>query len=106
MLETTNLKNISTKFAIARNSPSLKENKAMRAIAYSMDLLIPGLYIWLHSFSFRIGGSIPDDIPYKYPGKIHADSGIALVLPGYRIFTTYQGTYDPKQTLDRGANSF
>ena len=98
MLKTTNLKNISKKFAIARNCASSKENEAMRAIAYSMDLLLPGLYIWLLSFSFRIGGSVPDDIPYKYPGKIHELTGIALVLPGYRIFTTYQGTYDPKQT--------
>jgi len=106
MLETTNLKNISKKFAIARNSPSLKQNEAMRAIAYSMDLLIPGLYIWLLGFSFRIGGSVPDDIPYKYPGKIHSSTGIALVLPGYRIFTSYQGSYDPKQTSDTGANSF
>ncbi|WP_267871823.1 hypothetical protein [Nostoc sp. CHAB 5715] len=31
MLETTNLKNISKKFAIARNSASFKENEAMRA---------------------------------------------------------------------------
>ncbi|MEH2054956.1 MAG: hypothetical protein V7K97_01995 [Nostoc sp.] len=106
MLEITNLKNISKKFAIARNSPSFKENEAMRAIAYSMDLLLPGLYIWLLGFSFRIGGSIPDDIPYKYPGKIHSNTGIALVLPGYRIITTYQGSYDPKQTSDTGTNSF
>lgn len=45
MLKTTNLKNISKKFAIARNSASLKENEAMRAIAYSMDLLLAGLYM-------------------------------------------------------------
>ncbi|MBG1267673.1 hypothetical protein F8S12_15175 [Nostoc sp. WHI] len=92
------MKNISKKFAIARNCASFKENEPMRAIAHSMDLLIPGLYIWLLGFSFRIGGSVPDDIPYKYIGKIHSYTGIALVLPGYRIFTTYQGTYDPKET--------
>lgn len=106
MVETTNLKNIAKKFAIARNHASFKENEAMRAIAYSMDLLIPGLYIWLPGFSFRIGGSVPDDVPYKYPGEIHELIGIALVLPGYRIFTTYQGSYDPKQTPDTGANTF
>ncbi|MDZ8186148.1 MAG: hypothetical protein RMX96_15000 [Nostoc sp. ChiSLP02] len=106
MLETTNLKNISKKFAIARNSASSQENEAMRAIAYSMDLLIPGLYIWVLGFSFRIGGSIPDDMPYKYPGKIHSLTGITLVLPGYRIFTTYRGSYDPKQTSDTGVNNF
>ncbi|YAG17845.1 hypothetical protein NSTC745_07248 [Nostoc sp. DSM 114161] len=106
MLKNTNLKSISKKFPIARNCAWLKQNEAMRAIAYSMDLLIPGLYIWLLGFSFRIGGSVPDDMPYKYPGKIHSNAGIALVLPGYRIFTTYQGTYDPTQTSDTGANSF
>ncbi|MEH1963413.1 MAG: hypothetical protein V7L05_26915 [Nostoc sp.] len=124
MLETTNLKNISKNFALARNCTSFKENEAMRAIAYSMDLLLPGLYIWLLGFSFRIGGSVPDDIPYKYPGKIHPTgsavplcwnnktglphsyTGIALVLPRYRIFTTYQGIYDPKQTSNTEANSF
>ncbi|MBD0386488.1 MAG: hypothetical protein ICV54_08150 [Nostoc sp. C3-bin3] len=106
MLETTNLKNISKKSAIARNWASFKENEPMRAIAYSMDLLLPGLYIWLFGFSFRIGGNVPDDIPYKYPGKIHSNTGIALVLPGYKVFTTYQGSYDPKQTSNTGASSF
>ncbi|MUH00484.1 hypothetical protein F7734_52745 [Scytonema sp. UIC 10036] len=74
-----------------------KENEQMRAISYSMDLLIPGSYIWFPGFSIRIGGSIPDDLPYKYPRKIHSPIGIALVLPGYKIFTAYQGTYDPRE---------
>jgi hypothetical protein len=74
---------------------SLDQNEKMRAITYSMDLLIPGLYIWLFGFSIRIGGSVPDDQPYKYPGKIHSSVGIALVLPGYKILSTYHGTYDP-----------
>ena len=30
---------------------------AGRAIAYSMDALIPGLYIWIGSLKIRIGGS-------------------------------------------------
>ncbi|OCQ90091.1 hypothetical protein BCD64_19360 [Nostoc sp. MBR 210] len=106
MLETKNPKNISKTIAIGRKSASGKENEAMRAIAYSMDLLLPGFYVWVLGFSFRIGGSLPDDSPYKYPGEIHSHTGIALVLPGYRIFTTYQGSYDPKQTSDTGANSF
>lgn len=70
-----------------------KENQ-LRAITYSMDLLIPGLYFWSPYFNIRIGGSVPDDDPYKYPGIIHSSMGIALVLPGYKIFTTYQGSYD------------
>jgi hypothetical protein len=85
---------------------ALDTKEQMRAIIYSMDLLIPGLYIWLPSFTVRIGGSIPDDTPYKYPGEIHSPVGIALVLPGYRILTTYQGTYDPQQTSDTGDTKF
>ncbi|GFE71266.1 hypothetical protein [Chroococcus sp. FPU101] len=64
----------------------------LRAIAYSMDALITGLYIWLGSVKIRLGGSIPED---NYPGTIHSQAGIALVLPNYRIFSTYQGSYDP-----------
>lgn len=83
-----------------RNIIASQENEQMRAITYSMDLLIPGLYVWFPGFNIRIGGSIPDDLPYKYPGKIHSSAGIALVLPGYKILTTYQGTYDPRQAPD------
>ena len=74
----------------------LKANQSekLRAIAYSMDLLIPGIYIWCPWFTLKIGGSTPDDNPYPYPGMIHSSSGVGLVLPGYRIFTSYQGTYD------------
>ncbi|MCG6134174.1 MAG: hypothetical protein MET45_05855 [Nostoc sp. LLA-1] len=82
---------------------SLDTQEKMRAIAYSMDLLIPGLYVWLPGLIIRVGGSVPDDNPYKYPGKIHSSTGIAVVLPGYRIWTTYQVNYDPKQTLNTGA---
>ncbi len=64
----------------------------VRAIAYSMDTLIPGLYIWLGLVKIRIGGSDPEE---GYPGTIHSPAGIALVLPGFRIWSTYQGSYDP-----------
>lgn len=70
------------------NLPDIK----MRAIAYSLDTLIPGLYIWLGAIKIRIGGSLPED---SYPGTIHSPIGIALVFPGYRIYSTYQGNYDP-----------
>jgi hypothetical protein len=65
-----------------------------RAIAYSMDLLIPGLYIWIGNYTLRLFGEKPDDTPYKYPGMLNSRNGIALVLPGYRIFTTYNQSYD------------
>ncbi len=64
----------------------------MRAIAYSLDTLIPGLYIWLGAIKIRIGGSEPEE---NYPGTIHSAIGIGLVFPGYRIYSTYQGSYDP-----------
>jgi len=64
-----------------------------RAIAYSMDTLIPGLYIWFHNLHFRIGGSQAET---TYPGTLHSEIGIAIVLPGYRIFTSYQDSYDPR----------
>ncbi len=67
-----------------------------RTIAYNMDLLIPGLYLWLGSFGLRIGGEAVDDTPNRYPGTLHSRFGIALVLPNYRIFTSYKGSYDPR----------
>jgi hypothetical protein len=67
-----------------------------RQIAYSMDLLIPGLYIWIGSYTLRLFGQKPDDSPYKYPGVLNSRYGIALVLPGYHIFTTYHNSYDPR----------
>jgi hypothetical protein len=67
-----------------------------RAIAYSMDTLIPGLYLWWGNFSVRLFGEEPDDSPYKYPGTLNSRFGIALVFPGYRIFTTYKSSYDPR----------
>jgi hypothetical protein len=78
---------------VQNNQPSDVIDTSLRAIAHSMDALIPGLYIWLGAFKFRIGGSLPEP---SYPGTLHDFVGIALVLPGYRIYTTYRGTYDPR----------
>jgi hypothetical protein len=76
--------------------PNADNNDRKRSIAYSMDLLIPGLYVWLGSFTLRIGGEVPDDRPYRYPGTLNSRYGIALVLPGYRILTTSKNSYDPR----------
>jgi hypothetical protein len=73
-------------------------DESKRSIAYSMDLLIPGLYIWLGSFTMRLFGAKPDDTPHKYPGMLHSKYGLALVLPSYRIFTTYQDTLERNHT--------
>lgn len=75
----------------SQKSRSIPDNK-LKAIAYSMDALIPGFYAWLGSLRIRIGGSEAEE---TYPGTIHSFAGIAIVLPGYRIFSTYQGDYDP-----------
>ncbi|MGC1246010.1 MAG: hypothetical protein WA865_07340 [Spirulinaceae cyanobacterium] len=64
----------------------------LQAIAYSLDTLIPGLYIWLGGVRIRLGGSLAEE---GYPGTIHTNAGIAIVLPGYRIYSTYKGSYDP-----------
>jgi hypothetical protein len=78
----------------AKNSmqPSMNDS-TLRAIAYSMDTLIPGFYLWCGKFKIRIGGSLPEP---TYPGVIHSLIGVTLILPGYRIYTTYQDTYDPR----------
>ena len=55
--------------------------------------MIPGFYVWLGSFCWRLGGS---DAEESYPGIIHSFAGLSLVLPGYQIFTTYKGSYDPR----------
>jgi len=75
------------------NERNKKQQIAKKAIAYSTDALIPGFYLWLGKWSFIIGGSEPED---NYPGAIHSPLGMALVLPGYRIWTTYHGSYDPR----------
>lgn len=76
-----------------KTRPENYPNPKLKAIAYSMDVLIPGLYIWFGSFCFRLGGSEAEE---SYPGIIHSFAGLGLVLPGYQIFTTYQGSYDPR----------
>ncbi|MEO1069317.1 MAG: hypothetical protein AAFW95_09385 [Cyanobacteria bacterium J06638_6] len=67
-------------------------DRQIKAIAYSLDCLIPGLYLWLGPLKLRLGGALPED---TYPGTLHSWIGIAIVLPGYRIYSSYQGSYDP-----------
>ena len=57
-----------------------------------MDALIPGLFIWFGPLKIRLGGSEAEE---TYSGTIHSFAGMALVVPGYRIFSTYQESYDP-----------
>ena len=69
-----------------------KTNLLPKDIVYSMDALVPGLYFWLGSIAIRIGGTEAEE---NYPGTIDSFAGIALVLPNYQIYSTYQGDYDP-----------
>ena len=68
----------------------------MRIVTYNMDLLLPGVYLWLGFIVIRLGGHQPDDSPHRYSGMINSRYGIAVVLPGYKIFTSYKGSYDPR----------
>lgn len=72
--------------------PRQQSDSQLQAIAYSLDSLVPGFYLWLGDLKIRLGGSEPEE---TYPGTIHSWWGMALVLPGYRIYSTYQGSYDP-----------
>ncbi len=40
-------------------------------------------------FSIRLFGTEPDDTPYRYPGTVNSKYGVALVFPGYHIFTKH-----------------
>ena len=71
--------------------PVAVDDDRLRAIAYSMDALIPGFYAWFGPLKIRIGGSEAEE---TYPGTIHSFAGLGLVLSGDRIYSTYQGSYD------------
>jgi hypothetical protein len=63
--------------SIDPSQPSAVVDESLRAIAYSMNALIPGFYFWLGAFKLRIGGSLPEA---TYPGTLHSFAGISLVL--------------------------
>ena len=71
---------------------SSSDRSAQRlGMIYSMDALVPGFYIWAGRWTFCLGGSEAEE---NYSGMIHRPIGVAIVLPGYRIFSTYHGSYD------------
>ena len=76
----------------AASSKADQTDVQLRAIAYSLDALILCFYLWLGPLKIRLGGSPSEE---TYPGTIRSPFGIALVLPGYRIYSTYQDSYDP-----------
>jgi hypothetical protein len=68
--------------------PSVDRSAERLAMTYSMDALVPGFYVWVGRLTVRWGGSEAEE---NYSGMIHQPIGMAIVLPGYRIFSTYQG---------------
>ena len=76
-----------------RSFPSVALSSERLAMTYRMDALVPGLYGWAGRWTFRLGGS---DAEENYSGMIHQSVGCAIVLPGYRIFSPYPGSYDPR----------
>jgi hypothetical protein len=71
--------------------PKLDVDPQLRSIDYSIDALIPGLYLWFGLVRLRLGGSLSEA---NYSGTIYDPVGIALVIPGYRLYSTYRGSYD------------
>lgn len=67
----------------------------MKTIAYSLDALIPGFYLWCGPIKIRLGGSSAED---NYSGTIHTLFGAAIVLPRYKLYSTYQGSHDRNQS--------
>ena len=67
-------------------------DEELKAIAFSMDALIPEFYAWFGSIRIRIGGSEAEE---THPGTIRSFAARGLILPGYRIFSTYQEDYEP-----------
>lgn len=72
-------------------APHPAQSRIRRDIAYSMDALVPGLYGWWGRWGVRLGGCAAEA---GYPGVIHSGAGVAVVLPGYRIWTTYADRLD------------
>ena len=49
-----------------------------KSLAYSLDALYPGFYIWFFNLYIRIGGEdCPSDYNYVIPTKV----GLGIVLP-------------------------
>lgn len=64
--------------------------RGMRSLTYSLDALYPGFYLWLGSFSLRLGG-VRADQNYKY--RVATRAGLGLVLPRLVEWTTHKGQF-------------
>lgn len=81
---------MTTPTRIKLNDPNQANPNARKALAYSLDALIPGFYLWVGSWVLRMGGSEAEE---SYSGSVHSSLGIAVIFPNYRIWSTYQGSF-------------
>jgi hypothetical protein len=56
-----------------------------REIAYNIDLLYSGFYLWVGKFTIRLGGCQLIDKPYKYPGHLDRYCGLAIIIKGFSL---------------------
>jgi hypothetical protein len=75
------------------HSESVSSDQKLKSIAYSMDALVPGFFAWIGPIKLRFGGCPSEP---NYSGTLNSFAGVALVLPGYRIYSTHSGSYDPR----------
>lgn len=63
-----------------------------RTITYCIDLLIPGIYLWLGNKGIKLGGT---EVDATYPNfSIKTVIGFAIVLPNLKSFITPTGLLD------------
>lgn len=68
-------------------------DRELNAIPYTMDALIPGFSPWFGPLQVGICGR---EAKKTHPSMRPGYTARALVLPTQRIFSTYQGDYDPR----------
>ena len=63
-----------------------------RTIIYCIDLLIPGIYLWIGNLGIKLGGTKVDT---DYPDfSIKTIIGFAVILPNLMSFITPTGLLD------------
>lgn len=63
-----------------------------RTITYNIDLLVPGIYLWLGKYYFKLGGI---EVDSDYPDfSIKTVIGFAVILPNLMSFITPTGVLE------------
>jgi hypothetical protein len=63
----------------------------MRNIAYCIDTLVPGIYLWWGNYCYKSSNINAES---TYPGVIKDNKGFAIILPNYKIWTSYKKSLD------------